>query len=141
MIGDFLELPLHPLVVHFPVAMLTVTWVLIVAGHGSSRRGGRYLSLVPVFEWIGVVAFPPTVLTGLRDAGWTDLFDERDFDGPLLWHAAGGVATVLVFTAHVIWRHGREIDERSAGVDLGLSTLGFWLLLTTGLLAGEVVYG
>jgi uncharacterized membrane protein len=139
--NGFFDLPVHPIVVHFPIALLTLTWVMIIAGHAGWGNSERWLATAPTLEWIGVIAFAPTVLTGFRDAGWFELFDDIAFAQPLIWHVMFAVATVMAYTGHAIWRHGRVIQGVAVRIDLGLASIGFWLLTMTGLMAGEVVYG
>lgn len=141
MLDGFFDLPVHPVFVHFPIALLTLTWLLLIAGHAGWGDSERWLALAPMAEWIGVIAFAPTVLTGFRDAGWFELFDDVAFSQPLIWHVLLGLATVGVYTSHAVWRRGRTIEGASVGIDLGLASAGFWLLAMTGLVAGEVVYG
>ena len=142
----FFSLPVHPIIVHFPIVMLTIAWALLIVGHGLVPNQRRALDLAPTFEWIGVATFVPTVLTGFRDAGWFELMDHAELAQPLIWHVLAGLATIAVFTAHALWRRKVGIAKRQptkseSALDLGLPTFGFWLLVMTGLLAGEVVFG
>jgi uncharacterized membrane protein len=140
--AGFLDLPVHPIVVHFPIAMLTVAWVLVVLGHATRDGEKRFLAHVSMFETIGVLAFVPTIITGFRDAGWFEVFRDTAWSRPLFWHLVTGLLTVAVFSVHTLWRRRTVILEgRAVVVDLGLASAGFWLLAMTGLLAGEVVFG
>ena len=54
-----LDLPVHPIVVHFRIAMLTTAWLLVVLGHVTRNGERRFLGHVSMFETIGVLAFVP----------------------------------------------------------------------------------
>lgn len=139
-IASFLTLPIHPIFVHFPVALLSLTWLLTVWRHVSGND--RYVGLSETLELIAVAFLPVTLLTGLRDADWLTVFREAKLDQPLLWHAVLGIAIAIAATAHLVWRRRENRAGRSRpGIDLLLTTALFWGLVMTGLLAGEMVYG
>lgn len=139
MLEEALALPVHPVFVHFPIAMLSVTWGLVVAHYWSGSIAAD--RLVAPFEWIGVGFLPIVILTGLRDAEWLDFVTEVEWDQPLIWHFIVSLTASALFTAHVLWRRQRGADGNGRWIDLGLTTAGFWLLVLTGLIAGEMVYG
>jgi uncharacterized membrane protein len=132
-------LPIHPAFVHFPIALLTLTWVFVLAG---------YFRAVPVpdlvvgwFEWLGIAFLPLTIVTGVFDADGLGFLAERIWSQPLIWHFLAAISASFVFTGHAIWRRRKNTtSERTVWIDTGLVTLGFWLLLVAGLLAGEMVY-
>jgi len=132
-------IPLHPAFVHFPVAMLSATWGLVVVRHwtGSATWEG----LVGPFEWIGVAFLPIVIISGLRDAEWLEFLIEVEWDQPLIWHFMVSMTAAVVFTVHAFWRRNRRVEGADRWVDIGLTTVGFWLLILTGLIAGEMVYG
>lgn len=130
---------MHPVFVHFPIAMLTVTWGLVVVHYWSGSAAVD--RLVAPFEWIGVGFLPVVILTGFRDAEWLEFILEVEWDQPLIWHFIVSLTASVVFAVHVFWRWRRRTDGEGRWVDLGLTTAGFWLLVVTGLIAGEMVYG
>lgn len=130
---------MHPVFVHFPIAMLTVTWGLVVVHYWSGSVAVD--RLVAPFEWIGVAFLPVVILTGFRDAEWLDFILEVEWDQPLIWHFIVSLTASVVFAAHVFWRRKYRTDGGGRWMDLGLTTVGFWLLVVTGLIAGEMVYG
>lgn len=134
-----LDLPVHPALVHFPIAMLMAAWVCVLLRHGLRAR--VWDDRVRLFETIGVATLPVVIV-----AGWVDL---RGFDAvlsprwsqPLIWHLLAGIATTALFTTHFAWRRGRDVVVGSAALlDVGLSTAAAWTLLLTGAIAGEMVY-
>lgn len=139
-IASFLTLPIHPLFVHFPVALLSLTWILTVSRHVTGSV--RFVPLAETLELIAVLFLPITLLSALRDANWLTLFEEAKFDQPLIWHAILGGSLAILATAHLIWRRrATRAGSASPGIDLVVMTAVFWLLVATGLLAGEMVYG
>jgi uncharacterized membrane protein len=136
-----LDLPLHPIVVHFPLALLALAWLCLVIHYvrGTdvwSQRAG-------LLEAAGVVALLPTIVAGFVDTRGFGFMLHPRWDAPLIWHSIGGLTSTAVFVGHYLWR--RRLPELPptgglAVVDLGLVTVGFWLLVLTGTIAGEMVY-
>jgi len=135
-----LDLPLHPAVVHFPLALLALAWLCLVLHY--ARGGDAWVQRARLLEIAGVVALVPTVVAGFIDTRGFGFFVHARWDGPLIWHAIGGLVATAVFTGHLFWRR-RQPDSLHAGVavlDLGLVTVGFWLLVFSGAIAAEMVY-
>jgi uncharacterized membrane protein len=132
------SLPIHPVFVHFPIALLTLVWVFVVVQHLHPTAVPRLLT--PWFEWIGIAFLPLTILTGVVDADGLGFLAERIWSQPLIWHFLAAISASIVFTGHALWRRKRTLSNRTVWIDTGLVTLGFWLLLVAGLLAGEMVY-
>lgn len=131
------DMPIHPALVHFPIAFLFTASVLIVVRHASGRALlERYIAPLLV---VGVATLPLVMLAGLRDAGWLDLFRNADAGQPLIWHAFVSTCVAVSATSHVVVR-ARNDGRPDRRVDLSLAAVTAWLLVTTGLLAGEMVY-
>lgn len=131
------EMPIHPALVHFPIAFLFTASVLIVVRHATAR--GRLESCISPLLVAGTLTLPVVILAGIRDAGWLDLFRDADPSQPLMWHALVAVLTTGSATTHVVLR-SRADGRLSRTADLGFAVATAWLLVTTGLLAGEMVY-
>jgi hypothetical protein len=72
-------------------------------------------------------------LTLVTDVNWRQ---------PLIWHFSSAIGTAATFVAYFFYRRNRlEAGTLSARADINYATAGFWLMLMTGLIAGEVVYG
>ena len=135
-----IALPLHPALVHFPVALFSLTWFFVLVGHATGRESRA--TLVTPLEWIALAFVPPTILTGIADAGGLGFLLEPAWGEPLIWHFLLSTGAAGAFAVHAVWR--RQAVARgtvSAWRDVGLTTVGFSLLLMTGLIAGEMVFG
>jgi uncharacterized membrane protein len=133
-------LPVHAPMVHLPVALLTITWVCVIVRHvsGSARWDER----TRMFEIVGVLALPVTIVTAFVDTRGFDFLTNPRFDAPLIWHMVAGLAATVFFGWHFLWRRDRRrVDLRlPATIDVGLATLGMLALMAAGLLAAEMVY-
>jgi uncharacterized membrane protein len=136
-------LPVHPAIVHFPIAMLTAAWVCLL---------GRYV--VPKPEWdryarglelLGFLTMPVSIGAALIDTRGIDFLVHPRWDSPLIWHALVGVSATAVFGLHVLWTRRAPRDAirprfAVALADLGLVTVGLSLVFAAGLIAGEMVF-
>lgn len=134
-----LSLPVHPLVVHFPIAMLSAAWVGLIARYGFDKP--RWEPQIMFLETLGVLFLPVTIALGFVDTRGFDFLWDRHWDQPLIWHFVAAISAAMVFAVHFVWRRrpARNRDVRLV-VDLGLATAGMWLLVMAGLIAGEMVY-
>ena len=133
------SLPVHPVVVHFPIAMLSAAWIGLIGRYAMDKP--QWEGRVMFLETVGVLFLPVTVVMGFVDTRGFEFLLERQWDQPLIWHFITATAAVAVFTGHLLWRRGHAGNrKRTQGLDIVLSTAGMWLLLMTGLIAGEMVY-
>lgn len=135
--ASFWDLPWHPAVVHFPIAFLFTAGVAVLLRHllGREALDRTARTMLP----LGVATYPLVVLTGLRDAGWADFFRTLDMSQPLPWHVLAGVITIVVTAG---WWVARRLfaDTLTVRADCVFAGATVWLLVLTGLLAGEVVF-
>lgn len=133
-------LPVHPLVVHFPVAMLTAAWVCLLARHATGRR--QWSVRGGMFEVVGVASLPVVVVAGLIDTRGIDFLARPRWDGPLIWHVAVALAGAAVFAGHWWWRRRLTLEPRGRWMyaEVGVMTFGLWLLVAASMIAGEMVY-
>lgn len=133
-------LPVHPAVVHFPVAMLTAAWVCLLVRHATG--GARWAVRAGLFEIVGVASLPVVVVTGLIDTRGLDFVVNPRWDGPLIWHVIVALAGAVGFAAHWTWRRRVVVEPRgtAAVVEVGAVTMALWLIVLASLIAGEMVY-
>jgi uncharacterized membrane protein len=136
------SLPLHPAIVHFPIAMLSAAWVCLIIRHAT--KDSRWDARVHLLEVIGVAALPFVVAAGFIDTRGFDIVLNPRADAPLIWHMTSGLVATIVFATHYFWRRRYGTAELVGGlviVDVALSTFGLIALLAATFLAAELVYG
>lgn len=126
-------LPVHPAVVHFPMATLSLAWLFLLVRYatGDERWDGR----ARLFELVGVIALPFTIVAGFIDTRGIDFLLEPRADAPLIWHMTSALLASIAFATHYLRRPARPIG------DVALATFGMIALLAAGLLSAEMVYG
>ena len=132
----FLPYDLHPVLIHFPTALLTVS------------VGFDLLSpLKPEWRPVGwITLFLGTI--GAFGATATGLITTWPYEGTPLElliepHQTLAFATTLSFIGLTIWRGlslRKEVDIASSRLYMILSILGVILLVATGLTGGNLVY-
>lgn len=136
------RLPVHPPLVHFPIAMLVLAWACLVLRYitGDVRWDQR----ARLFHVIGVGSLPIVLVSALIDTRGIGFLLSPRWEAPLVWHALAGVVVTAIMSMHFLWRRRRAADAmvgRLAVLDLVIGGAGVWVLLAVGLIAGEMVYG
>lgn len=121
----------HPAVVHFPVALLLVGFVLDLVGrkrenHSLARAGWYNIS-------IGLLALIPTTITGIAAM----LRLGFPLEGPMLVHLIGGIASIVFSGAS--WALMNRADRPK--VYTALALLAIICVAVTGHFGAEMVFG
>lgn len=140
--GDFqpFALPLHPAVVHFPIAMLSAAWFCLLARHATGSP--QWAVRAGLFEIVGVAALPFVIAAGLIDTRGIDFVTHPRWSGPLIWHVIVALTGAALFASHWWWRR-RVVPEPRGAVavaELVAVTAALWLLVAAALIASEMVY-
>lgn len=126
----------HPLVTHFPIALLSLVAVLCWAG----LRWSTVYRHVWLLQLIGTVLLVPSVITGLRDH---QPYEETSLAKLIEPHEKFGLITAAVYILATLWLwHALKTDKNAhkGKVQLALVTAGFVLLAITGYLGGQLVH-
>jgi len=129
---------LHPLVVHFPVALLTVGLLFDLLGMVSKRddhhRTGWWLHIS------GALGLILAVITGLHAEDSVEITEGARNHFEI--HEQVAFATTAVFALLLAWRVGSKtrIPERRRPVYFMLSIAAVALLWVTAWYGGEMVY-
>src|SRR5213592_3765574 len=142
----------HPLLVHFPIALLVLEAVFVCALLVRPNERVAHLS-----TWLlgaAVVSLVPTILTGIRDAGadlgpdspfWNGLHDRLThlfrLESSVSLHVLFGLAVTLIAFGRLAWRlrAGDRILRGGQRMAFTLVTLlGLWLLFGGGQVGGGI---
>lgn len=138
---------LHPMIVHFPVALLTVYALLEIARLPMFRRSVWWFPVKTVFlllGWLGSVAAVTTGLTTSEAARITGEWPKL-----IAVHKNFGIATLVVFgviaLAYVFAAQKKDNAFSKfilrAPVVIPLALLGLAFVTITGALGGAMAYG
>jgi uncharacterized membrane protein len=134
--SGLIPLPIHPVFVHFPIALLTIVWA--TTAYSYWKGTDRFDDSIGMAELVGVAFLPLVIGTGFFDAEGIEVLTEPEWGQPLIWHVFAALAASAVFGAHFWWVRTAAVQDRRK--DVALTTLGMWFLLMAGLLAGEMVF-
>jgi len=142
----------HPLLVHFPIALLVLEAVCVCAL--LVRPNERVAQYSTWLLGAAVASLVPTILTGIRDAGadlgpdspfWTGLNDRLThlfrLESSVSLHVLFGLALTLIAVGRLAWRlrAGDRILRGGQRIAFTLVTLlGLWLLFGGGQVGGGI---
>lgn len=131
-------LDLHPFTVQFAVALLLVSVLFDILAMTTDRP---HLHLVGWWNlFVGFLASLFAVITGLyakNNASFTS-----EIYPVLTYHQWLGIAVAALFTILFVWRSSmqRQIYDRWKTIYISVSIFSAIVLLTTGLLGGQLVF-
>jgi len=130
--------PLHPMIVHFPIALL-ITSVLFDAAsrllrRDSLRDGALWLLL------LGLISGMAATVAGF----WAEETTERAGIAETLMemHESLAIATLAIFSLLFIWRLflRNQFTRQTLAIYLMVATVGVGTLSATGYYGGDLVY-
>jgi nitrite reductase/ring-hydroxylating ferredoxin subunit/uncharacterized membrane protein len=130
-------MPLHVAIVHFPIALFTLSVVLDVAGFAGGGnavvRGAAYTLL------FGLIGAALAAVPGLAD--YTSIRRDHPARVTATWHMVLNVTAVVLYAISLGLRWGRLDLQRVPVWPFVLSILGLVVIGISGYLGGELVYG
>jgi|SRR5882724_11495222 len=135
-----MDIPAHPVIVHFPIAILILGLFLDLAALLSRREWISRAALVLLV--VGALASVVAVRSGSEQA--TEIARPPALDGPLEEHAESGKLTMVFFLALAATR-GALARFRKLSPTIHAATFAAWivgaiLLARTGYFGGQLVY-
>lgn len=129
---------LHPLFVHFPIALLLSGVALSWAERFWPEKGLKQAAWYTLLLGLAGTVF--TLITGLLDAQRVSL--DNPAMATLNLHRALGIATFVLFGALAFWswRSKGVISGRNRALYTVIQIVGVALIVTVGFLGGELVY-
>ena len=129
---------LHPLLVHFPIALLLSSVALSWAAHFWPGKGLNQAAWYTLL--LGLAGTLLTLITGFLDAQRVPL--DSPAMATLNIHRALGIATFVLFGALALWswRSKGALNGGKRTLYTVLQTVGVALIVTVGFLGGELVY-
>ncbi len=127
---------LHPMMTHFPIALLSASWVLDIAAHWWPKlRTSGWILLI-----LGTIGAIFAVITG-NAVG--ELYESSKYGSVVETHQTLAITTTLIFSALFIWRliaRRRGQDPAEKWYYFIPATIGIGLLMLTGLYGGHMVF-
>ena len=128
---------LHPLLVHFPVALVTLAAVFHVAA--AAMRNRTCAALAHTMLWLGALAALPTALLGWQ--AFNSVNHDEAGHVAMLVHRAWAVSTLAVLALLAGWDAWRNKVETIPNWWFTGATLGAWAMVAvTAWHGGELVY-
>ncbi|MGP4080687.1 DUF2231 domain-containing protein [Pseudalkalibacillus sp. R45] len=129
--------PIHPLLVHFPIALFlfgVLIQIIVIWKPAFYDKMATYLFLG------GVVSGIPTYLTGKLDEDYAEDYFGDDVKDIIEIHETLGVTTLIVFSSIVLIKLTLRDKKSIRILVIVLSLIGAGLISFTGHLGGQIVY-
>jgi thiol-disulfide isomerase/thioredoxin/uncharacterized membrane protein len=143
----------HPLVVHFPIALLVLELAFVCTLW--VRPSEHVAWSAHWLLWAAVISFAPAVYTGIRDVGaaldspgwafWNGLKDRVThllrFQSSISLHVLFVLAAVLLTSCRLVWRvrgGDRTLRGRRGLAFATVTVLGLWLLFAAAQVGGGI---
>jgi uncharacterized membrane protein len=132
---------LHPLMVHFPIALISVSAFFHVAS--LAKRGNSYARYCAILAhgtlWLGALAAIPTVYFGWQ--AFNSVNHDEAGHAAMLVHRAWALGTAAVLVILAGWDAWRNKVETPPAWWFSSAVIGAWLLVAvTAWYGGELVY-
>lgn len=136
--GKWLKHPLHPILVHMPLALWPGALILDTLSQ-FDFAGNALVQLSFYCIAFGLIVALPAVITGLVD--WSAIKKEKPAWKIGIYHMALNLVVALIFAINLGLRlPDFQNSQTVAGLPLALSAIGTLLLLLSAYLGGLMVY-
>lgn len=126
--------PLHPMIVHFPVALLVTTILFEALGHFRKKEELRKAALYTLV--LGLAGTVAAVMTGSAQLENIELATGTEEFGAVSAHMKYGYLTFLIFTAFLLVR----LRAKAVPPLLAVGAAGLVAVYLTGHSGGQIAY-
>lgn len=125
--------PLHPALVHFPIACWTLGTAADIATHWLPAR-----EIAAFLLGTGTISALPVMLAGAMDA--RRVKESANADTALALHMTFVILAWLAYALSLLSRWDGEGLSAGGGIATALSVVGFLVLILAGWFGGQLVY-
>lgn len=135
--GKWLGHPLHPLLVHLPMALWPAALVFDLTAYFKGDNGLLAQASLLAISF-GLASALLAVPAGLAD--WWEIKRDKPAWSLGVYHMALNVLAMAIWTANLVVRLKEEPSGGIGAIPLALSLLGVLVLIASGYLGGRLVY-
>lgn len=133
-------MPVHPMLVHFPIALFTMFVLLEIIWMLFQKEWIKNSSVLAIF--LGLLFSVPTILSGEASA---ENFEKlQQFESLIETHETFAKITaftfLIAFIVKILLIRTNKLNTKTNWIVLVISLIGLYLLIQTGLKGGELVY-
>jgi uncharacterized membrane protein len=130
-----MKLPIHPMLVHFPIAFFFLEFFLLLLWH--FRKDDIYRGFAVLTFHLALLFLIPTLAAGwLAAGGWEHI------TGEVREHFFGAVSVAVIQSARgLYWQFGKPNDDKGRGLLILSAIAGLAAVIYTGYHGAEIVYG
>lgn len=129
--------PLHPAMVHFPIGLLILSFLLDIGSHLIPGGGELYQGSLYTIA-LGVLMGLFAAQAGLTD--WLDIRSDHPAKTRATIHMLLNVTAIGLFGLNLLFRTGQPDLAGTPFLYIGLSAFALLLILVSGYLGGTLVY-
>jgi nitrite reductase/ring-hydroxylating ferredoxin subunit/uncharacterized membrane protein len=134
--GKPLKMPLHTVIVHFPIALFTISTLLDIASYvvgGNPFVRGAFYTLA-----VGIITAMCAAFPGLVD--YTTIRSDHPARKIATWHLVLNMAAVILYVLSFALRWNHRGFLHAPAVPCAISLLAITLIFVSGYLGGILVY-
>lgn len=136
--GKPLRSPLHPALVHLPIALFPLSFILDLASWMSPRPELQLVRCAFIAIAVGIASAVVAAIVGLVD--YTGIRDDHPAKKTATLHMVLNLVAVGLFATGLGLRYGSLQLERTGALPLLISGIALGLLAYSGYLGGTLVY-
>ncbi|CUT04408.1 DUF2231 domain-containing protein [Candidatus Chrysopegis kryptomonas] len=133
-------MPVHPMLVHFPIALFTTFILLEILWMIFKKEWIKNSSLLTLF--LGLLFVVPTIISGEASAENFEKVSQLEelIESHETFAKLTGITFLIVLIVKVILAKTGKLNTKTNLIAFLISLIGLYFLIQTGLKGGELVY-